>query len=146
MMGYLDSVETFFFYLGWGSFFLGLCSCLFPRCFKKSVLLMLAGDVALMFAILFPKAFVGLAVFSLSFSYKAIGIFVALIFWGISVGPSLICLGKCKNVKPCHSKKQAQVKSADKAPPSLFSNVRRKTIAPAQENINLFAGIDERDR
>lgn len=55
-MGYLDSAaETFFFHIGWFLFFLGLISCFCPRCFKKSVVLMLSGDFALMLAILFPS-------------------------------------------------------------------------------------------
>lgn len=152
MMGYLDSAtETFFFHIGWILFFLGLISCFCPHCFKKSVLLMLSGDFALMLAILFPKAFVDWNLFSLSFNYKVLGILGAFVIWSICIGTSLIRLFNRKNVNKRSNKNKEYIQkknlnSEAKASPELFANVRKKAVLNSQDRVNFFEGVAKEER
>lgn len=149
----MDAVEQFFSSLGWGLVFLGFISCVLPKCFKRGVIIMLAGDFFLMLAILFPRMFMNLGIFKMDLSYRAIAYVLAVVLWGLFVVPSFLkWLRLRKDPQAANSKdedkggdKASNNNSTKLAPSSIFKAV--KDNKPQRDSASsLFSGVNKEDR
>ena len=138
----MGTVEQFFSSLGWGLVFLGLLSCVLPKCFKKGVLVMIAGDFFLMLAILFPRMFRNMGFFSMDISYKPIAYLIAVAVWMLVIIPTLrryIRQRKTVNAAEPNTNKP------EVAPLSIFNSVKR-----SQGNTHIqstfFSGVEKERR
>ena len=148
----MGAVEQFFSGLGWGLVFLGLLSCVLPKCFKKGVLVMIAGDFFLMLAILFPRMFAELGIFKLNLGYRVVSYVIAVIVWGLFVVPSFLKwlrLRKSPQSRNCRDDAKEQVDTSDNsgsklAPSSIFNSV--KATKPHKDTAaSLFSGVNRED-
>lgn len=144
----MDAVEQFFSSLGWGLVFLGLLSCLLPKCFKRGVLIMIAGDFFLMLAILFPRMFVELGIFKLDLSYKPVAYLLALIVWGALVVPHFIkwLRGRknAQNLKKQEHDVHHQALDSSLAPAAIFNSVKSARKQDNQAS-SLLSGVSKEE-
>jgi hypothetical protein len=100
----MGAVEQFFGAAGWTLVALGLASCLIPHCFRRGVVVMLAGDLCLFFGIVMPRTFMDLAFFSGLFGlgrrgYTACGIILAAILFALFMGPAVARIFRSRGAK-----------------------------------------------
>ena len=134
----MGAVEQFFGAAGWTLVALGLASCLIPHCFKRGVVVMLAGDLCLFLGIVMPRSFMGMAFFQGAFGlgrtgYHACGIAMSAILFALFMGPHVVKI--CKGRRGASSSGEDGAGKADadaiqdRADPALFSNVRQAAAA-----------------
>ena len=135
----MGTVEQFFSSLGWGLVFLGLLSCVLPKCFKKGVLVMIAGDFFLMLAILFPRMFRNMGFFSMDISYKPIAYFIAVAVWMLIIIPTL--RRYIRQRKAVHAA-EPNANKPEVAPSSIFNSVKQSQGNTHIQN-TLFSGVEK---
>lgn len=137
----MTAVDAFFSSSGWALCALGLLGCLVPRCFKRSVIIMILGDALLFTGIVFPRSFEALRFFAQDqafgfVSFRTAGIAFSVLLWLLLMAPHLVKVYGRKKAEPEAGKAKGagSVKGAAQdgasADPGLFKNVR----ARAEEN------------
>lgn len=146
----MGAVELFFGAAGWTLVALGLASCLIPHCFRRGVVVMLAGDLCLFLGIVMPRTFMGMAFFSGAYGlsktgYHACGIAIAAILYLLFIGPGAVKAWRRRGGadddaaedEPARDQEGAPSNSADasqsRADPSLFSKVRQSAAARSEK-------------
>ncbi len=145
----MGAVEQFFGAAGWTLAALGLASCLIPHCFKRGVVVMLAGDLCLFLGIVMPRSFMGMAFFQGSFGlgrtgYHACGIAVSAILFALFMGPHVVKIWKGRRLAaPAGAGGAGNADAAapageGRADPALFSKVRQAAAAkePADQSLD----------
>lgn len=133
----MTAVDAFFSSAGWALCALGLAGCLVPRCFKRSVIIMILGDALLFTGIVFPRSFEALRFFAQEqafgvISYRAAGIAFASLLWLMLMVPHLVKVYGRKKAAPEAAKAKGAGSAKSAAPgeasadPSLFNRVRAR--------------------
>lgn len=146
----MAGVELFFSGLGWCLFGLGLASCLIPRCFKAAVVIMLAGDVALMLGILFPRMFMGLGFFSsgdlTAHFYRGAGIAAAVALYALIMYPRWRRSRRSQAANTPAASESSSASGFAHAAPGLFASVKKPAAKAASSGASLFDGVNPKDR
>lgn len=126
----MTAVDAFFSSAGWALCALGLAGCLVPRCFKRSVIIMILGDALLFTGIVFPRSFEALRFFAQEqafgvISYSTAGIAFSALLWLLLMVPHLVKVYGRKKAAPGAVSAQG-AGSAKSADPSLFNRVRAR--------------------
>lgn len=132
----MTAVDAFFSSAGWALCALGLAGCLVPRCFKRSVIIMILGDALLFTGIVFPRSFEALRFFAQEqafgvISYRTAGIVFSALLWLLLMAPHLVKVYGRKKLSPETAKAQGTGSAKSAAPsasadPNLFNRVRAR--------------------